>query len=99
MAEPTKDPLARAAGGPTRLHWIDWLRVGAVAGVFVYHTLRPFNTDGWHVKNGETSALLNAGTTFFAAFGLAVLFLLAGAGVRFALRKRTWQTFLRERTV
>ena len=81
-----------------RLHWIDWLRVAAIAGVFVYHTLRPFNTDGWHVKNGETSDLLNGFTTFFAAFGLAVLFLLAGAGVRFALRRRTWQTFLRERT-
>jgi peptidoglycan/LPS O-acetylase OafA/YrhL len=81
-----------------RLHWIDWLRVAAIAGVFVYHTLRPFNTDGWHVKNAETSDLLNGFTTFFAAFGLAVLFLLAGAGVRFALRRRTWQTFLRERT-
>jgi glucans biosynthesis protein C len=81
-----------------RLHWIDWLRVAAIAGVFLYHTLRPFNTDGWHVKNAETSDLLNGFTTFFAAFGLAVLFLLAGAGVRFALRRRTWQTFLRERT-
>jgi peptidoglycan/LPS O-acetylase OafA/YrhL len=80
-----------------RLHWIDWLRVAAIGGVFVYHTLRPFNTDGWHVKNAETSDVLNGFTTFFAAFGLAVLFLLAGAGVRFALRRRTWQTFLRER--
>ncbi len=83
---------------PPRLHWIDWLRVAAIVGVFVYHTLRPFNTDGWHVKNAETSGALNGLTTFFASFGLAVLFLLAGAGVRFALRRRTWQTFLRERT-
>jgi peptidoglycan/LPS O-acetylase OafA/YrhL len=99
MAQPTEDSLATGAGGPTRRHWIDWLRVAAVAGVFVFHTLRPFNIDGWHVKNAETSALLNGFTTFFASFGLALLFLLAGAGVRFALRKRTWQTFLRERTV
>jgi len=81
-----------------RLHWIDWLRVVAIAGVFVYHTLRPFNTDDWHVKNAETSVALNGLTTFFGSFGLAVLFLLAGAGVRFALRRRTWQTFIRERT-
>lgn len=83
---------------PARLHWIDWLRVGAIAGVFVYHTLRPFNTDDWHVKNAQTSDLLNGLTTFFSSFGLAVLFLLAGAGVRFALRRRSWQTFLGERT-
>ena len=84
--------------GAVRLHWIDWLRVAAIAGVFVFHTLRPFNTDGWHVKNAETSAALNGLTIFFESFGLAVLFLLAGAGVRFALRRRTWRTFLRERT-
>ncbi len=91
---------SRASEPPVqgRLHWIDWLRVAAIAGVFVFHTLRPFNTDGWHVKNAETSADLNQLTTIFSSFGLAVLFLLAGAGVRFALRKRSWQAFLRERT-
>jgi peptidoglycan/LPS O-acetylase OafA/YrhL len=96
----TADRNLAAGSLPTtaRLHWIDWLRVGAIAGVFVYHTLRPFNTDDWHVKNAQTSDLLGALTTFFSSFGLAVLFLLAGAGVRFALRHRTWQTFLRERT-
>jgi peptidoglycan/LPS O-acetylase OafA/YrhL len=70
----------------------------AIAGVFLFHTLRPFNTDDWHVKNAATSDLLNVFTTFFWSFGLAVLFLLAGAGVRFALRRRTWRVFLRERT-
>jgi hypothetical protein len=70
----------------------------AIAGVFVFHTLRPFNTDDWHVKNAETSDLLNVFTAFFWSFGLALLFLLGGAGVRFALRRRTWQAFVRERT-
>ncbi len=91
-ARPTGTP-------PARLHWIDWLRALAIAGVFLYHTLRPFNTDGWHVKNAEQSELLGGLTTFFASFGLAVLFLLAGAGVRFALRKRSWRAFIGERTL
>ena len=95
LSSPDSSP---AGAQRTRLHWIDWLRVAAIAGVFIYHTLRPFNTDDWHVKNATTSGVLNGLTTFFASFGLAVLFLLAGAGVRFALRKRSWQTFLRERT-
>lgn len=44
-----------------RLHWIDWLRVAAIAGVFVYHTLRPFDADDWHVKNATwTTGALGA---------------------------------------
>jgi peptidoglycan/LPS O-acetylase OafA/YrhL len=82
-----------------RLHWIDWLRVAAIAGVFVYHSLRPFNAGDWHVKNAETSEAIEAGMIFFWSFGLAVLFLLSGAGARFALRRRTWQAFVRERTL
>lgn len=83
---------------PARLHWIDWLRVGAIAGVFLFHTFRPFNAEDWHVKNAQTSDALTGPMTLFWSFGLALLFLLSGAGARFALRRRTWQTFLRERT-
>lgn len=87
-----------AATSAARLHWIDWLRVAAIAGVFVFHSLRPFDATDWHVKNAETNDLIGASQIFFSTFGLAVLFLLAGAGVQFALRKRHWRTFLRERT-
>jgi peptidoglycan/LPS O-acetylase OafA/YrhL len=92
----------RAAGSVAtapapRLHWIDWLRVAAIAGVFLFHTLRPFNADDWHVKNVEQSAGLSVAMGVFWSFGLAVLFLLSGVGARFALRRRTWQQFLRER--
>lgn len=81
-----------------RLHYVDWLRVFAIAGVFLFHTLRPFDTDDWHVKNPETSEALGALMGLFWSFGLAVLFLLSGAGARFALRRRSSRTFLRERT-
>ena len=82
---------------PARHYWIDWLRVAAIAGVFVFHSFRPFDATAWHVKNAETNDLLGASQIFLSTFGLAVLFLLAGAGVQFALRRRTWRTFLRER--
>jgi peptidoglycan/LPS O-acetylase OafA/YrhL len=81
-----------------RLHWIDWLRVAAIAGVFLYHSLRPFDATDWHVKNAETTAALGGVMAVFWSFGLAVLFLASGAGARFALRRRTWRTFLGERT-
>jgi peptidoglycan/LPS O-acetylase OafA/YrhL len=86
-----------AASVLPRLHWIDWLRVAAIAGVFLFHTLRPFNADDWHVKNAEQSADLGIVMGVFWSFGLAVLFLLSGVGARFALRRRTWRQFLRER--
>jgi peptidoglycan/LPS O-acetylase OafA/YrhL len=87
-----------AAPASAHIHWIDWLRVGAIAGVFLYHSLRPFDATDWHVKNAETNDLIGASQIFFSTFGLAVLFLLAGAGVQFALRRRSPGTFLRERT-
>jgi peptidoglycan/LPS O-acetylase OafA/YrhL len=90
--------LASVSSATPRLHWIDWLRVAAIAGVFLYHTFRPFDSTGWHVKNAETSGLIGGVQIFFSTFGLAVLFLLAGAGVQFALRRRSPGTFLRERT-
>jgi cbb3-type cytochrome oxidase subunit 3 len=61
-------------------------------------SLQPFDATDRHVKNAETSDLIGASQIFFSTFGLAVLFLLAGAGVQFALRKRSRATFLRERT-
>lgn len=81
-----------------RVHFIDWLRVGAIGALFVYHSLRAFNADGWHVKNAQTSAALTYIRGFFSTFGLALLCLLPGAGARFALRKRTWETFVEDRT-
>lgn len=98
-ASPTAERAGGASARAPRLHWIDWLRVAAIAGVFAYHTLRPFDATGWHVKNAETNDLIGAAQIFFSTFGLAVLFLLAGAGVQFALRRRGWQAFLRERTL
>lgn len=94
----TSGGAAATVSAVPRLHWIDWLRVAAIAGVFVYHSLRPFDATDWHVKNAETNDLIGASQIFLSTFGLAVLFLLAGVGVQFALRKRSWRTFLRERT-
>jgi peptidoglycan/LPS O-acetylase OafA/YrhL len=91
------DRTAIRVAGP-RIHWIDQLRVVAIAGVFVFHTFRPFDATDWHVKNAATDQLLGGVQIFLSSFGLAVLFLLAGAGARFALRRRTPREFLRERT-
>ncbi len=80
-----------------RIHYIDWLRAAAVVGVVVYHSLKPFGTTKWHINNAERSGLLTTALLVFETFGLGLLFLLAGASARFALRRRSPQAFLLER--
>lgn len=92
--------IARAPAIPRatteRVHPLDWLRVLALLGVFVYHTLRPFDTNDWHVKNAEQSEVVTILLTSMA-WGLALFFLLAGAGSGLALRWRTPAQYTRER--
>ena len=40
---------------PTRLHYLDWLRVLAMFSIFFFHNARFFDFEDWHVKNAETS--------------------------------------------
>jgi len=48
-----------------RLHYLDWLQVLAILGVFLFHAVRPFDDlPAWHIENTEASALV----TFFAGF-------------------------------
>ena len=43
-----------AAKKTARLHYLDWLQVLAILGVFLFHALHPFDELGdWHIKNVE----------------------------------------------
>ena len=80
-----------------RIHYLDWLRATAVVGVVIYHSLMPFGTSDWHINNTERSGLLTTVLLVFETFGIGLLFLVAGASARFALRKRSPRAFLLER--
>lgn len=86
-------------GWGERLWFLDWLRVIAVFGVFVFHTLRPFDDADWHVKNAQTSEGISITIAFLGLWGLAFFFLLSGAGAWLALRRRTAVGFLKERSL
>jgi peptidoglycan/LPS O-acetylase OafA/YrhL len=79
-----------------RVYPLDWLRVLALLGVFVYHTMRPFDTNDWHVKNDQQSEIITIVLSSMI-WGLVLFFLLAGAGSALALRWRTTGQHLRER--
>ena len=93
-----KDRVASERTAPTRrLHYLDWLRALAVLGVFVYHSLQPFSTDDWHVKNGQLSDGIGAALGFVDAWGIAFFFLIAGASTFLSLRRRSAGAYVRER--
>jgi len=81
-----------------RLHYLDWLQVLAILGVFLFHAVHPFDdlTD-WHIKNADKSALATFYTGFFNLWGMPFFFLMAGATSWFSLRRRTAGRYIRER--
>jgi hypothetical protein len=82
----------------TRLHYLDWLQVLAILGVFLFHAAHPFDElADWLIKNSETTFVLNFFGGFFYPWGMPFFFLMAGAASWFSLRRRTAGRFIRER--
>jgi glucan biosynthesis protein C len=82
-----------------RLYYLDWLRVIATLGVFLYHAVRPFDLQDWLIKNEERSALVTLiFVVFLGTFGMALFFFVSGTASQFALRKRVARQFVGERT-
>jgi peptidoglycan/LPS O-acetylase OafA/YrhL len=77
-----------------RLHYLDWLRVLAILGVFLFHAVHPFDATDWHIKNAEQSLVVTlVFVVFLYPWGMPLFFLLSGAGSRFALRRRTGRQY------
>jgi glucan biosynthesis protein C len=87
-----------SAERPDRLHYLDWLQVLAILGVFLFHAVHPFDdlTD-WHIKNAETTFVINFFVGFFNLWGMPFFFLMAGTTSWFSLRRRTPGRYVSER--
>lgn len=68
-SQPAASP-ADVAQPSQRIHYLDWLWVLALLGVFLYHAVHPFDTLDWHVKNADQSQLISVVLVFFSAWGL-----------------------------
>ena len=83
---------------PVRLHYLDWLQVLAILGVFLFHAIHPFDDlYPWHIKNAESSLVANFVIGFFTLWGMPFFYLMAGATSWFSLRRRTAGRYARER--
>ncbi len=81
-----------------RLHYLDWLRVLAILGVFLFHASNVFNDADFHIKNAERSTAITIAQGFLFPWGMPLFFLIAGMGSWFALRRRSGGQYLRERS-
>ncbi len=81
----------------TRLYYLDWLRVLAIFGVFLFHAVHPFDTIDWQINNAEQSMTITIILVFFNFWGMHLFFLLSGAGSWFALQRRTPRRYAAER--
>jgi peptidoglycan/LPS O-acetylase OafA/YrhL len=87
----------RSSEKPARLYYVDWLRVLAILGVFLFHAMHPFDMFPWEIKNTETSIAVTLFIVFLGPWGMPLFFLLSGTGSRFALRRRTGRQYALER--
>jgi glucan biosynthesis protein C len=88
-----------AAQTAVRLHYLDWLRLIAIVGVWAYHAARPFMLQDWLINNAQKSpAITFIFLIFLGSLGMPLFFMMAGAGSLFALRRRTGRQFAVERT-
>ena len=81
----------------SRLYYLDWLRVIAFGLLVFYHTGLMFVDWGFHIQNNEFSESLKFPMLFLNQWRLPLLFLVSGAGVRFALGRKSKREFAKER--
>jgi hypothetical protein len=94
----SKAQTQQPSGKPVRLHYIDWVRLLATIGVFLYHATRPFGQLEGQIKNDEISVVITVVfLLFLGPFGMPLFFMMAGASSRFALTRRTGTQYALER--
>jgi glucans biosynthesis protein C len=81
-----------------RLYYLDWIRVFAMVGIFFFHNARFFDAfSDWHVKNASTNIAASSLIAFMSQWIMPLFFLIAGAGVYYALKSRRPGQFVQER--
>jgi len=83
----------------TRHDFLDWLRVIAIFVLIFFHTGMLFVGWGWHITNDETIPALVWPMDLAHRLRMPLLFVIAGAGMWFALQRRSGKSFTGERTL
>lgn len=82
-----------------RYDFLDWLRVIAIFVLLFFHTGMIFVGWGWHVTNAQVIDGLVIPMDISHRLRMPLLFVIAGTGMWFALRRRTGAQLFKERTL
>ncbi len=69
----------------TRRFDLDWMRILGILSVFVFHSMRFFNYDTWHVKNSNLYALPSEIIRYMDQWMMPFIFVISGAAIYYAL--------------
>lgn len=83
----------------SRRYDLDWLRVGAILTVFVFHGSRFFDTGFWHVKNPATYFGVQVWITFLANWLMPLIFAISGASLFYAIGSRGARKFVADKVL
>jgi hypothetical protein len=90
----TQSESVQLSSKPKRRHELDLLRGLVVLGLIPYHTATYFLTGGWAPLHFTPSPVVKVLMNFGALVAMPLMFLVAGMGVCYSLRKRTPGAFL-----
>jgi len=107
LCNPTRGRSARvrnvnrqAGRHGARVHYVDAVRVWAIALVFVVHVAEVFNPwDEWHIQNAERSRLIGELALIPAPWVMPIIMLLAGVSAWYSLHRRDNRAYFRDRVV
>jgi peptidoglycan/LPS O-acetylase OafA/YrhL len=80
-----------------RLYYIDWLRVIATIGIFLFHNSRAYDYGDWSIKNAQTTLVATQFVEFMNIWMMPLFFVLSGVSVYYSLKSRNGSGFLKER--
>ncbi len=99
MSEAASLPVAKEEAPPRRYD-LDWLRVAVIIMLIPFHAAVMFDAGGdFYVRNAVPSRALAGFTDAVGAWGMQLLFFVAGASCWFALRKHRWRRLMGERAL
>jgi glucans biosynthesis protein C len=84
---------------PIRYEFLDWLRVIAIFVLLFFHTGMLFVGWDFHIQNAEVIEALKRPMGISHRLRMPLLFVIAGAGLWFAFRRRTVAGVMKERTM
>ena len=83
-----------------RQTYLDWLRIGSIAGVLILHSGMPYAAElSWHIKNKDTSTLLLLSNGFIHIFRMPLLFFISGTVSYYMMQRRSAFSFIGLRVI